>query len=108
MPEREATFVVNAPPDQVWAFIRDFESLCTCIPGVERIRVIDERSAELTVREKIGVVPLIMTLTAVIDSEEPPRMVKSSAEMQMSRPATLPTPTTEFAGVKPTRDLWSS
>lgn len=82
MPEREATFVVNAAPDQVWAFIRDFESLCTCIPGVERIRVIDERSAELTVREKIGVVPLIMTLTAIIDSEEPPHRLHATARAE--------------------------
>jgi carbon monoxide dehydrogenase subunit G len=50
MPQREATFAVNAAPDELWRFIRDFESLCTCIPGVERIHRVDDRTAELTVK----------------------------------------------------------
>lgn len=79
MPEREAKFTVNATPDALWRFIRDFEALCTCIPGVERIRVLDDRTAELTVKEKVGVVPLIVNLTAKIDSEEPPRRLQATA-----------------------------
>jgi carbon monoxide dehydrogenase subunit G len=82
MPQREAKFAVNAAPAEVWRFIRDFESLCTCIPGVEKIRVLDERTAELTVREKIGVVPLIVTLTARIESEEPPHRLQAIASAQ--------------------------
>lgn len=82
MPQREAKFSVSAPPDEVWTFIRDFESLCTCIPGVERIRLLDDRTAELTVKEKIGVVPLIVTLTAQIDSEEPPRRLHATARAE--------------------------
>lgn len=82
MPQREAKFEVNAPPSEVWKFIRDFESLCTCIPGVERIKLLDDRTAELTVREKIGVVPLILTLTARIDSEEPPHRLHATARAE--------------------------
>ena len=51
MPEREARFNVNAPPAELWKFLRDFRALCTCIPGVERIHVVDQRTAELTVKE---------------------------------------------------------
>jgi carbon monoxide dehydrogenase subunit G len=79
MPRREARFEVGATPGEVWAFIRDFESLCTCIPGVERIHLVDDRTAELTVREKIGAVPLILTLTASIESEEPPDRLHATA-----------------------------
>ena len=79
MPRREARFTVNAPPEELWRFIRDFESLCTCIPGVERIKVLDDRTAELTVKEKIGVVPLIVTLRAAIDSEDPPHRLHATA-----------------------------
>lgn len=79
MPQREARFTVNAPPEELWRFLRDFESLCTCIPGVERIQVVDGKTAELTVREKVGVVPLIVDLRAVIDSEEPPRRLHAVA-----------------------------
>jgi carbon monoxide dehydrogenase subunit G len=79
MPQCEAKFAVNAPPEAVWRFIRDFQALCTCIPGVERIRVLDERTAELTVKEKVGVVPLVVDLRARIDAEEAPRRLHATA-----------------------------
>ena len=82
MPQREAKFAVNAPPREVWRFIRDFESLCTCIPGVERIKLVDDRTAELTVKEKVGIVPLILTLTAQIDSEDPPDRLHATARAE--------------------------
>ena len=78
MPRREERFSVNAPPEEVWRFIRDVESLCACIPGVERVRLVDDRTAELTVKEKLGVVPLILDLTARIDAEEPPRRLHAT------------------------------
>jgi carbon monoxide dehydrogenase subunit G len=73
---------VNAPPHELWKFLRDFEALCTCIPGVERIRLVDPKTAELTVKEKVGVVPLIVNLTARIDSEEPPRRLHATASAE--------------------------
>jgi carbon monoxide dehydrogenase subunit G len=82
MPQREAKFAVNARPAEVWKFIRDFRSLCTCIPGVERITLVDDRTAELTVKEKVGVVPLIVTLKAQIDSEEPPHRLHAVARAE--------------------------
>jgi len=82
MPRREARFTVNAPPGELWRFIRDFESLCTCIPGVERIKVVDDRTAELTVKEKIGIVPLILTLRARIESEDPPHRLHATAKAE--------------------------
>jgi carbon monoxide dehydrogenase subunit G len=82
MPRREEKFTVNAPPGGVWRFIRDIESLCSCIPGVERVKLVDARTAELTVREKVGVVPLILDLTARIDAEEPPRSLHATLKAQ--------------------------
>lgn len=82
MPRREAKIAVNARPDELWKFIRDFESLCTCIPGVERIELVDDRTADLTVKEKVGVVPLILTLRANIESEDPPRSLHATARAE--------------------------
>jgi carbon monoxide dehydrogenase subunit G len=82
MPRREEKFTVNAPPGEVWRFIRDIESLCACIPGVERVKLVDARTAELTVREKVGVVPLILDLTARIDAEEPPGRLHACLKAQ--------------------------
>lgn len=82
MPQHEAKFAVNAPPDEVWKFIRDIESLCACVPGVERVKLLDQRTAELTVKEKIGVIPLIVNLTAHIDAEDPPRRLHAIARAE--------------------------
>ena len=79
MHQREATFAVNASPDALWRFLRDFEALCGCIPGVERIHRVDDRTVELTVKEKIGVVPLMVDLTARIEAEDPPRSLRAVA-----------------------------
>jgi len=82
MPRREAKFTVNAAPEELWRFIRDFRFLCTCIPGVESIDVVDDRTAQFTVKEKIGVVPLIVALRAQIDSEDPPRRLHATAQAE--------------------------
>jgi carbon monoxide dehydrogenase subunit G len=79
MHRRQAVFTVARPPDAVWRFIRDFESLCACFPGVERVRRIDDVTAELTVVEKVGVVPIRVELTARIDAEEPPHSLHAVA-----------------------------
>jgi carbon monoxide dehydrogenase subunit G len=82
MPRRETKFAVNAQPEELWTFIRDFESLCTCIPGVEKIDLLDDRTADLTVKEKVGIVPMILTLRARIESEDPPRRLHASARAE--------------------------
>ena len=82
MPRREERFTVNAAPGEVWRFIRDIESLCACLPGVERVKLVDAQTAELTVREKLGVVPLIIDLTARIDAEEPPRRLHATLKAE--------------------------
>jgi carbon monoxide dehydrogenase subunit G len=80
MPRREAKFLVDAPPAELWRFLRDFESLCACIPGVERVRVLDKRTAELRVKEKVGVVPLVVELRAEIVDEAPPERLHAVAK----------------------------
>lgn len=79
MPERRTDFTVNAPPWEVWAFVRDVHALCSCIPGVEQVELVDDRTAELTVKEKIGVVPLVLALKARIESEDPPHGLRAVA-----------------------------
>lgn len=80
MHQREAVFTVPTPPDVLWGFIRDFESLCGCIPGVERLQRIDDASADVTVVEKVGVVPIRVELNARIDAEDPPHSLHAVAK----------------------------
>lgn len=79
MPRREASIEVATGADELWRFLRDFEALCACIPGVERVEVADTRHATLTVREKVGVVPMVLALAATIEREDPPRSLRAVA-----------------------------
>jgi len=85
MPQRETRFNVAAPPAAVWAFVRDVQALCSCIPGVEQVTLLDHRTAELTVKERIGVVPLTVSLRAQIDAEDPPHRLHATATAQHLR-----------------------
>jgi carbon monoxide dehydrogenase subunit G len=82
MPRREASFTVNASPRELWRFLRDFESLCACIPGVEQVDVVDSCNATLVVREKVGLIPMIVTLRAKIESEDAPRRLHAVARAE--------------------------
>jgi len=82
MHSREAVFSVPTAPEAVWRFIRDFESLCACVPGVERLHRVDDATAEMTIVEKIGVVPLRVDFTAHIDEEDPPRSLHAVAKAE--------------------------
>lgn len=79
MPRAEMKIAVNVPAPAVWSLIRDVEALCGCIPGVEGVKVVDQETAEVTVRERVGIVPLVLNLRARIDSEEPPRRLHATA-----------------------------
>jgi carbon monoxide dehydrogenase subunit G len=79
MHQRQAVFTVSTAPNVLWAFIRDFESLCACIPGVERLTRVDDATAEVTVVEKVGVVPIRVELRAHIDAEDPPHSLHAIA-----------------------------
>lgn len=82
MPRREANLEVDACPQELWRFLRDFDALCSCIPGVERVEPIDARHAVVTVKEKIGVVPMVLALHATIESEDPPRSLHAVARAE--------------------------
>lgn len=82
MPRREEKFSVCATPDELWSFIRDLESLCSCIPGVEHINLVDDRSVELRVKEKVGVIPLTVDLVGQIEFENPPHSLRAVSKAE--------------------------
>ena len=38
------SFVINAPPERVWALLFDIPKLSQCIPGIESVEVLDDKS----------------------------------------------------------------
>ncbi len=50
----EKTYQVDAPVEQVWAFLTNPESVVSCIPGASVDEVVDERSFKGRVAMKVG------------------------------------------------------
>ncbi len=52
----EGSFTVDAPIDKLFDFMLKPESIMTCIPGTESVKVIDENSYECIVKQKVGII----------------------------------------------------
>ncbi|MEM7678749.1 MAG: SRPBCC family protein, partial [Myxococcota bacterium] len=50
----EETFEVNAPPDRVWAFLKDPSQVVTCLPGAALDEVVDDQNYLGNVKVKVG------------------------------------------------------
>jgi carbon monoxide dehydrogenase subunit G len=50
----EKTFVVNAPPDRVWAFLTDPARVASCLPGAAITERVDDQTYVGTIAIKVG------------------------------------------------------
>jgi uncharacterized protein len=69
-------FTVRAPIERVWSFLRDAERVAACVPGVERIDVLDDRRYHVVVGASVSFLTLSFALdVTVTDVDEPRRLV---------------------------------
>lgn len=68
MTEGTVAFEVAAPPERVWAFLSDLRQIGQCVPGVDRVEVLDDRRARWDLRIKIG--PLSQTMQITTETVE--------------------------------------
>jgi carbon monoxide dehydrogenase subunit G len=50
----EETFVLQAPSDEVFAFLSDVEQVASCVPGVEGLRQTDDGGWEAGLKAQLG------------------------------------------------------
>ena len=63
---------IAAPADRVWALINDPIGLATCVPGVQAVRQIDERTFGGTITAAVGPMEGTFEFTAVIERSQFP------------------------------------
>lgn len=66
------SIAVTAPIGEVWALVVDPTSLAGCIPGVQEVRRIDDRTFEGALTASVGPVEGRFSFIAVIADEFPP------------------------------------
>jgi uncharacterized protein len=70
------SFTLNAPLQEVWDFLLNVEEMSKCIPGVEGIEMIDERTYRGVLGMKIGPISAkFQGVVTFIEIESPTRLV---------------------------------
>ena len=76
----EDRFTVRAPVEKVWAFLREPEQVGRCIPGTERIEVIDDTHYHVVAGAKVGFFSVSFAMSVTVTEIEEPRRLVSTAE----------------------------
>jgi uncharacterized protein len=85
MPVIEERFDVAAAPEAVWAFLLDPGRLAACIPGCERLEVVDERTYRLRVTVKVGFLATTQDVRMTVVEAEPPRRLVAEGRGEDTR-----------------------
>jgi carbon monoxide dehydrogenase subunit G len=76
----EDRFTVRAPIERVWAFLRDAERVAPCIPGMERIEIIDDRRYHVIAGASVSFLSLSFALDVTVTEIDEPRRLVSVAQ----------------------------
>ena len=68
----EGGFTVKAPIDKLFDFIMQPETVMGCVPGTESVKIIDDKSFECIVKQKVGIFSAkLKFITRVTKVEKP-------------------------------------
>ena len=77
----ENSFIVGAPPDQVFAYLLDVNKVVGCVPGAELSEVVDPTTFKGKVKVKVGPITVAYSGTATIaDRDEATRTATLQAD----------------------------
>jgi len=96
-------FTVNAPLEQVWAYLLDVEKIAPCAPGAELTEVIDERTWKGKVNVKVGPVAMSFAGTVLLQERDDAghrAVLKAEGREQKGRGAASAVVTSWLEGVE--------
>jgi carbon monoxide dehydrogenase subunit G len=76
----EDRFLVRAPVEKVWAFLRDPQQVALCIPGTEAVDVVDDTHYRVIAGARVSFLSLSFALEVTLTQIEELRRLVSRAE----------------------------
>jgi carbon monoxide dehydrogenase subunit G len=73
----EGKFTLKVPIQEAWDKLLNPETLASCIPGCEKIEVIDEKTYDCVVKQKVGPVSVRLKFTTTLIEIDPPTHLKA-------------------------------
>jgi carbon monoxide dehydrogenase subunit G len=72
MIEDESSFTIKAPIQKAWDFISDINKISSCLPGLDKAEIIDENTADITIKQMMGIIPFFVKIRNTITERQPP------------------------------------
>jgi carbon monoxide dehydrogenase subunit G len=73
----EGRFTLKAPVQKVWDFLLEPGTMASCIPGVEKVEAIDDKTYECIVKQSVGPISVRLKFTVVLTEVDPPKYIKA-------------------------------
>ena len=73
----EGSFSLKAPIQEVWDFLLKPETLSSCVPGAEKMEIIDEKTYDSVVKQKVGPISVRFKFTTTLTEVNPPTHLKA-------------------------------
>jgi len=74
------SFVINASQEKVWELLFDIPRLSKCVPGIESVEVVDEKTYRGKLVVKVGPIKSQFSGVVTLTEVEPPQHIAGSVE----------------------------
>ena len=78
----EGGFTVKAPIQKLWDTLFDVQALAACLPGTEKIEQIDDKTYDVTMKQKVGIVKVTMKGRQVLTKVDAPTHLEMEGEAE--------------------------
>jgi len=89
-------FIITAPIDKVWKFMRDPETVAPCVPGCESVEPLSKASYRVTIAVALGPIKARFNLIVRIIEESPPNRLVCETTGEEGGKASVVTAKTEI------------
>jgi len=74
------SFVINAPQEKVWEFLFDIPKLSQCIPGIESVEMVDDKTYRGKLVMKVGPIKSEFSGKVTLTEVEAPNRIAGTVE----------------------------
>lgn len=74
------SFVINAAQDKVWEFLFDIPKLSQCVPGIESVEVVDEKTYRGKLVVRVGPIKSAFSGVVTLTEVDAPNQIAGTVE----------------------------
>ena len=73
----EGQFQIKAPIEKVWESVLDPKTLGTCMPGTEKMEILDDKTYETIIKQRVGPIKVKLKFKTELTEVRPPNYIKA-------------------------------